>query len=80
MAGIHGHVDYNKVPGIVYTSPEVCDFFAVEHALNASVAKRIKNMFLKFLLKFIVSPKLLTVIFQIILHYSSLNYTINTSL
>ena len=58
---------------------DYCDFFA-EHALNASVAKRIKNMFLKFLLNFIVSPKLLLAIFQIILHYSSVNYTINTSL
>ena len=80
LAGQAGHVNYNVIPGGVYTSPEVCDFFAVEHALSASVAKIIINMFLKFLLNFIVSPKLLLIIFQIILHYSSLNYTINTSL
>ena len=34
MAGVHGHVDYDKVPGIVYTSPEVATLGKTEEFLK----------------------------------------------
>ncbi len=34
LAGLHGHVDYNTVPGVVYTDPEVASVGATEEALK----------------------------------------------
>ena len=35
LAGLNGHVDYNTVPGVVYTDPEVASVGATEEALKA---------------------------------------------
>ena len=60
------------------TSPSMSpDFLAVEQALNINVVKTTKNIFFKFLLNVIFSPGLIVEIFQIIKHYSSLNYIKN---
>ncbi|WP_306115598.1 MULTISPECIES: dihydrolipoyl dehydrogenase [unclassified Roseovarius] len=34
LAGLHGHVDYNTVPGVVYTDPEVASVGATEETLK----------------------------------------------
>lgn len=34
LAGLEGHVDYNTVPGVVYTDPEVASVGATEEALK----------------------------------------------
>ena len=34
LAGEHGHVDYNTVPGVVYTDPEVASVGQTEEALK----------------------------------------------
>ena len=45
MAGVHGHVDYDKVPGIVYTSPEVATLGKTEEFLNHNNISYSKGIF-----------------------------------
>lgn len=45
MAGQAGHVDYNLVPGIVYTSPEVATIGASEEALKQAGTEYKKGVF-----------------------------------
>ncbi len=45
MAGIAGHVDYNLVPGIVYTSPEVATIGKTEEQLIEAGTKYNKGIF-----------------------------------
>ena len=45
MAGIHGHVDYEKVPGIVYTSPEVATLGKTEEFLKDNKISFSKGIF-----------------------------------
>ena len=36
LAGQHGHVNYNAIPGVVYTSPEIASVGATEEELTAA--------------------------------------------
>ena len=45
MAGVHGHVDYDKVPGIVYTSPEVATLGKTEEFLKDNNIAYSKGIF-----------------------------------
>lgn len=45
MAGEHGHVDYNTVPGVVYTDPEVASVGQTEEALKEAGTEYITGKF-----------------------------------
>ena len=45
MAGQAGHVDYDLVPGIVYTAPEIATLGATEEALNEAAIDYKKGVF-----------------------------------
>ena len=45
LAGQHGHVDYNTVPGVVYTDPEVASVGATEEELKAAGTDYISGKF-----------------------------------
>ena len=45
MNGVSGHVDYNSVPGIVYTSPEVATLGKTEEELKGSNISYSKGVF-----------------------------------
>ena len=45
MAGQAGHVDYELVPGIVYTAPEIATLGATEEALNEAAIDYKKGVF-----------------------------------
>lgn len=45
LAGVAAHVDYNLVPGVVYTDPEVASVGATEEALKESGADYISGKF-----------------------------------
>ena len=45
LAGQHGHVDYNTVPGVVYTDPEVASVGLTEEALKEAGADYISGKF-----------------------------------
>ena len=45
MAGQAGHVDYNLVPGIVYTAPEIATLGATEEMLKEAGADYKKGVF-----------------------------------
>ncbi len=45
MAGVAGHVDYDAVPGIVYTSPEVATLGKSEEALKSEGTTYVKGVF-----------------------------------
>ncbi|WP_323777653.1 dihydrolipoyl dehydrogenase [Leisingera sp.] len=45
LAGEHGHVDYNTVPGVVYTDPEVASVGQTEEALKEAGAEYISGKF-----------------------------------
>lgn len=45
MAGFQGHVNYNAVPGVVYTSPEVASVGATEEELKEQGVKYNKGKF-----------------------------------
>ena len=45
MAGQAGHVDYDLVPGIVYTAPEIATLGATEEALKESATDYKKGIF-----------------------------------
>lgn len=45
IAGLEGHVDYNTVPGVVYTDPEVASVGATEEALKEAGTDYISGKF-----------------------------------
>ncbi|WP_029062687.1 dihydrolipoyl dehydrogenase [Labrenzia sp. DG1229] len=45
LAGLNGHVDYNTVPGVVYTDPEVASVGATEEALKQAGADYVSGKF-----------------------------------
>jgi dihydrolipoamide dehydrogenase len=45
LAGEHGHVDYNTVPGVVYTDPEVASVGVTEEALKEAGTEYISGKF-----------------------------------
>ncbi|KIC35138.1 dihydrolipoyl dehydrogenase [Leisingera sp. ANG-M7] len=45
LAGEHGHVDYNTVPGVVYTDPEVASVGQTEEALKEAGTEYITGKF-----------------------------------
>ncbi len=45
LAGQHGHVDYNTVPGVVYTDPEVASVGLTEEALKEAGTDYISGKF-----------------------------------
>ena len=45
MAGLAGHVDYDAVPGIVYTAPEVATLGKSEESLKAEDISYVKGVF-----------------------------------
>ncbi len=45
LAGQHGHVDYNTVPGVVYTDPEVASVGLTEEALKGAGTDYISGKF-----------------------------------
>ncbi|MCV0425031.1 MAG: dihydrolipoyl dehydrogenase [Roseibium sp.] len=45
LAGEHGHVDYNTVPGVVYTDPEVASVGVTEEDLKTSGTEYISGKF-----------------------------------
>ncbi|MCK0142851.1 dihydrolipoyl dehydrogenase [Aliiroseovarius sp. F20344] len=45
LAGLPGHVDYGKVPGVVYTDPEVASVGVTEEALKEAGANYISGKF-----------------------------------
>ena len=45
LAGEHGHVDYNTVPGVVYTDPEVASVGQTEEALKEAGTEYISGKF-----------------------------------
>lgn len=45
LAGLQGHVDYNTVPGVVYTDPEVASVGATEEALKDAGTDYISGKF-----------------------------------
>ncbi len=45
LAGQHGHVDYNTVPGVVYTDPEVASVGQTEEALKEAGTDYISGKF-----------------------------------
>jgi dihydrolipoamide dehydrogenase len=45
MAGLHGHVNYNAIPGVVYTHPEVAEVGKTEEALKAEGVSYNKGVF-----------------------------------
>lgn len=45
IAGKHGHVNYNVIPGVVYTQPEVASVGATEEELKAAGLKYVSGKF-----------------------------------
>lgn len=45
MLGLHGHVNYDAIPGVVYTHPEVASVGKTEEELKASGVKYNKGIF-----------------------------------
>ena len=45
IAGMHGHVNYDAIPGVVYTDPEVASVGKTEDELKDYLEKRPKTPF-----------------------------------